>query len=669
MRVKVLVSFLSHLLISISLATALNCYDTGNFTTNSTYGKNRDLILASLPANVSANGGFFTATIGQDSNKVYALGLCRGDFSSDACYSCLNSSIPDLIAKCPNQKGAMSWAGNLCLVRYADRSFFGILELDPTDAGYNTGDINYNLTQFDPVWESLMDSVVRKASMGSSKLKYATGETVFTAFQTIYALMQCTPDLSQKNCDSCLRESVSYYERCCHGKQGGYVLKPNCWFRWDLYPFYVSNAATTAPSLSPPLPPESGSPPPHPVNSTITKEDGGISSPTLAIIVVPIILFVVVGIYAVVFLLKRRKKTKQEDQNDRSHEKSLQFDEKSLQFDFNAVRIATEDFSDTNMLGRGGFGTVYKGKLQDGQEIAVKRLSGNSAQGQQEFKNEVLLLAKLQHRNLVRLLGFCSEQKERILIYEFLPNSSLDHFIFDPVRRLLLSWQKRYKIIEGIAKGLLYLHEDSQYRIIHRDLKAANILLDAEMNPKISDFGMAKLFPVDQTKADTSRIVGTFGYMAPEYACYGQYSAKSDVYGFGVLVLEIISGKKISSFAEEKVGESLLTHAWKNWNEGTALEVIDPILRDGSSREIMRCIHLGLLCVQENIAYRPTMASVVLMLSRYSISLPVPSRPAFDIHSIEETETRSESSISDQYRGETAKVSVNEVSISDLDPR
>ncbi|MFQ6644222.1 hypothetical protein Gotur_017915, partial [Gossypium turneri] len=152
-----------------------------------------------------------------------------------------------------------------CLARYANRPFFGILELQPTDAGYNTADITSNLTQFDTIWESLMDIVVSKASSGSST-KYATGEADITVFQTIYALMQCTPDLSHKDCDSCLRQSVSNYESCCRGKQGGYVQKPNCWFRWDLYPFFTRNASTAVtPSLSPPsLSPPSLSPPPPP---------------------------------------------------------------------------------------------------------------------------------------------------------------------------------------------------------------------------------------------------------------------------------------------------------------------------------------------------------------------------------------------------------------------
>ncbi|TYH84145.1 hypothetical protein ES332_D02G178900v1 [Gossypium tomentosum] len=662
-KLKALSSILSHLLLGIALVDAnLRCYDTGNFTLNSTYGKNRDLILASLLPNVSENGGFFTASIGQNSNKIYALGMCRGDSTPNGCYTCLNASIQDLIASCPNRKEALSWGGDPpCLARYANRPFFGILELQPTDSGYNTADITSNLTQFDTIWESLMDRVVSKASSGSST-KYATGEADFTAFQTIHALMQCTPDLSHKDCDSCLRQSVSYYESCCRGKQGGYVQKPNCWFRWDLYPFYTRNASTAA-SLSPP--PSPASPPPLSVNSTRKKGDGGShSSHTIAIIIVPIVILVaVLIILAVAVLLKRIKKTKRDDQNNKTHGEALQFD-------FNAVRVATDNFSDANLLGRGGFGSVYKGQLEDGRKVAVKRLSESSGQGEQEFKNEVMLLAKLQHRNLVRLLGLSFEQKERILIYEFLPNSSLDNFIFDPVKCLILNWEKRYKIIEGIAKGLLYLHEDSQYRIIHRDLKPANILLDEEMNPKISDFGMAKLFTVDQTRADTSKVVGTYGYMAPEYAWHGQYSVKSDVYSFGVLVLEIISGKKISSFSNQEVGDSLLTHAWRHWREGTPLEVVDPILRDGSRSEIMRCIHLGLLCVQDNIDSRPTMASVVLMLSSYSISLPVPSRPAFSMHSTMETETKSQSSsLSNQSKRENIQVSVNEASISELDPR
>nr|XP_034892322.1 putative receptor-like protein kinase At4g00960 [Populus alba] len=210
-----------------------------------------------------------------------------------------------------------------------------------------------------------------------------------------------------------------------------------------------------------------------------------------------------------------------------------------LQLDFGTVRAATGNFSEDNKLGQGGFGVVYKGTLTSGQDIAVKRLSRTSGQGEIEFKNEVMLVAKLQHRNLVRLLGFCFEKEERILVYEFLPNSSLDNLIFDPVKRVLLDWETLYEIIDGIARGLLYLHEDSRLRIIHRDLKAANILLDENMNPKIADFGMARMFVMDQAQDSTSRVVGTFGYMAPEYVIRGHFSVKSDVYSFGVLVLEI----------------------------------------------------------------------------------------------------------------------------------
>ncbi|PNY15559.1 G-type lectin S-receptor-like serine/threonine-protein kinase [Trifolium pratense] len=178
-------------------------------------------------------------------------------------------------------------------------------------------------------------------------------------------------------------------------------------------------------------------------------------------------------------------------------------------FDFSTITRATNNFSNRNKLGQGGFGPVYKGIMVDGQEIAVKRLSKTSGQGTEEFKNEVQLMATLQHRNLVKLLGCSIQQDEKLLIYEFMPNRSLDYFIYDTTRSKLLDWTKRLEIINGIARGLLYLHQDSRLRIIHRDLKTSNILLDIDMIPKISDFGLARSFIGDQAEANTNRVMGT----------------------------------------------------------------------------------------------------------------------------------------------------------------
>ncbi|TQE01503.1 hypothetical protein C1H46_012866 [Malus baccata] len=297
-------------------------------------------------------------------------------------------------------------------------------------------------------------------------------------------------------------------------------------------------------------------------------------------------------------------------------------------FDLTTVVAATENFSSANKLGHGGFGTVYKGCLADGQDIAVKRLSRNSGQGVDEFKNEVMLIAKLQHRNLVRLLGWCIHKEERMLIYEYMPNRSLDLCIFDKNRKSLLDWRKRFQIIIGIARGVLYLHQDSRLKIIHRDLKASNVLLDGSMNPKISDFGMARMFRDDQIEANTNRVVGTYGYMSPEYAMDGLYSTKSDVFSFGVLALEIISGRK-NSFQFENTSLNLVGLIWDLWTEGKVLDIIDSSLNQSySTHEVMRCIQIGLLCVQENATDRPTMLDVVFMLGNET-NLPHPKKAAF----------------------------------------
>jgi len=297
-------------------------------------------------------------------------------------------------------------------------------------------------------------------------------------------------------------------------------------------------------------------------------------------------------------------------------------------YSLDRIKAATSNFSDSNKLGEGGFGPVYMGTLPGGEEVAVKRLCRNSGQGLEEFKNEVILIAKLQHRNLVRLLGCCIQKEEKILVYEYMPNKSLDAFLFNPEKQGLLDWSKRFDIIEGIARGLLYLHRDSRLRVVHRDLKASNILLDADMNPKISDFGMARIFGGDQNQFNTNRVVGTFGYMSPEYAMEGIFSVKSDVYSFGVLILEIITGKRAVSFHYHQDSLNIAGYAWRQWNEDKATELIDPLIRASCSvRQVLRCIHIALLCVQDHADERPDIPTVIIMLSSDSSSLPNPRPP------------------------------------------
>jgi len=260
---KTIVSLLFHvIIISITLTGAEVCYNTGNFTANSTYAKNGDLVLRSLASNVTANGGFYNTTIGLGNDTVYGLVFCMASASTEICSSCVNSAIQTLMAACPNQKEAISWGGNPvpCIVRYANRYFFGSLELSPTDAGHNTGILDSTFRQFDQIWSGLGETVTR-ASTSSSKLKPEAETADLSSTQKMYVFMQCTPDVSPSNCRECLQKCVDYYKSCCNGYQGGYAQKPNCVFRWDLYPFYNLFPQVTSPSPS--------SPPP--TNTTIRK--------------------------------------------------------------------------------------------------------------------------------------------------------------------------------------------------------------------------------------------------------------------------------------------------------------------------------------------------------------------------------------------------------------
>ncbi|XP_019452496.1 PREDICTED: putative receptor-like protein kinase At4g00960 [Lupinus angustifolius] len=650
-----------------------HCYnDIGNYTSNSTYKTNLNNVLSTLinSPNTENSYGFYNLTYGEKSDKVYTIGLCSGDVNSEDCSSCFNESSVSLTKLCPNQKGAIRWTSR-CILRYSNHSIFGILDTGTRVIFYNTADAR-NTTQFTQVLNNLMINLITIAASGDSRRKYATGNSNDVPLQTIHGLVQCTPDLSQYDCNSCLNDVFSYLS-VFYGKVGGLVYTTTCIIRYETYNFFGPTIDLPSSSSSSPSPLSSPELPWGTTHSSSSIGKRNISR-TAIIVAVLVIVLVVSLIICVPLYLRRRKarkflKAEEDDDNDDITTRE------TLQFNFDTIRVATSGFSSSNKLGQGGFGAVYKGRLSNGEDIAVKRLSRESGQGDIEFENEVLLVAKLQHRNLVRLLGFCIEGRERLLVYEFVPNKSLDYFIFDQIKKGELDWVRRYKIIGGIARGLLYLHEDSRLRIIHRDLKASNILLDEDMNPKISDFGMARLFVVDQTQGNTSRVVGTYGYMAPEYALHGQFSVKTDVFSFGVLVLEIVSSQKNGGIHYSENMEDLLTFVWRNWKNGSTRNIMDPTLNNGSLNEIMRCIHIGLLCVQQNVAERPTMASVVLMLNSNSVALPVPSEPAFFVGTRTgniswDYNSRAMSSIqSSQSRNISAQESVNEASITEPYPR
>ncbi|CAN6318981.1 unnamed protein product [Urochloa humidicola] len=639
-------------LLVLPSATAIGqaCGKAGNYTANGTYQSNLASVAATLSTttNTSLPQLFANATAG-GTDAVYALALCRGDMADNltGCGACVAGAFRYAQLVCPFDKAATVY-DDACLVGFSDRRDLLLAPVNSSVAldnstlseFFNPGSLGGDPAVVGAGVRDLLNQTAQEAAAATggngTPALFATAvmDASSSITQSLYSLAQCTPDLSAGDCLACLRWLVGMVNATTSVRNGGRILVLRCNVRFEAFMFYDGTPMKR-------ITPSSGTPAPPVPAPTTTDKRSGIKPWVIPLIVAPPLAAVA---FCFIFYCrwKRRRNRKGNLRLRRKHANKLQGGDeldwemeaelaKFSVFDLHQILEATDNFSEENKLGEGGFGPVYKGQFPEGIEIAVKRLASHSGQGFMEFKNEVQLIAKLQHTNLVRLLGCCSEGEEKILVYEYLPNKSLDFFIFDENRKSLLDWNKRLAIIEGIAEGLLYLHKHSRLRVIHRDLKPSNILLDSELNPKISDFGLAKIFSSNNTEESTTRrVVGTYGYMAPEYASEGLFSIKSDVFSFGVLVLEILSGKRNSGSHECGEFINILGYAWQLYEEERWSELVDASLVHMShSAEMRRYMNIGLLCVQENAADRPTMLDVVAMLSSKTKILAEPKHPAY----------------------------------------
>nr|XP_043635857.1 cysteine-rich receptor-like protein kinase 2 isoform X1 [Erigeron canadensis] len=547
-----------------------------------------------------------TASVETSPNQVFGLSQCYGDLSMQDCQFCF-AQIRNMLPSCyPEIGGRLYYDG--CFGRVQTYNFFQ--QYTGPDDTIICGNTTTKSTMFQ---NSTRQAVMNAATDALRNSDYFAREEVTRIGynDSVYVLAQCWNTLSPESCRACLMNASASITRCLPWSEGR-ALNAGCFMRYSDTDFL------------------------NPIPTTRSSRNKG----KRIAIVVSVVSSVAVFTVALVIILYIRKRQYIQQRRNGSYEaknaKKLVkiLTDSNLNFKYSTIEKATGNWDDSNKLGQGGFGTVYKGVLLDGREIAVKRLFLNNKFRAADFYNEVNIINSVQHKNLVRLLGCSCSGPESILIYEYLPNMSLDRYIFDEIKGKELKWEKRFEIIIGIAEGLVYLHENTKRCIIHRDIKASNILLDLRLRPKIADFGLARSFQGDKSHMSTA-IVGTLGYIAPEYLARGQLTEKADVYSFGVLLLELVSGMESNRSKTMEYSEFLVSIAWRHFNEGTVKEMFDPNLMMNVypniifQKDAIRVIHVGLLCIQEAPSLRPSMSAALRMLAKDHEPLPIPSSPPF----------------------------------------
>ncbi|CAH9127655.1 unnamed protein product [Cuscuta epithymum] len=528
---------------------------------------------------------------------VYGLFQCREYLSIPDCLACFDVAAVK-IRSCSTRAYGARVVYDGCFLRYESSEKYEV-----ASESWNNIDCG---NQSSP---ALVSSTVQQALTNLDKATpkminpkmYAATKTPLpnsnNGSSNIYAMAQCVETLTTSGCQSCLDTALGLF-RSCLTSSNARSYDTGCFMRYSTTAFFVDNQTTVITSFL-----KQGS-----------NNKGAIIGGVVGVLALALVLL---GLFFWIRTPKSHRRFLGGEITGISNLKG------PVNYHYRDLKLATRNFNEENKIGEGGFGAVYKGTLRNGKEVAIKKLTIRQSKKVDElFESEVKLISNVHHRNLVRLLGCCSTGKQRILVYEYMRKTSLDRFLFGKGKGSL-NWNQRHEIILGTARGLAYLHEEFHVRIIHRDVKTNNILLDDDLQPKIADFGLARLLPEDRSHLST-KCAGTLGYIAPEYAIHGQLSEKVDVYSFGVIVLEIISGQrsnelKVSGAYE---GEFLLLKAWNLYKRDLHVELADESLdpSDYEAEEMKRIIEIGLLCTQASPEIRPTMSQVVLLIQNKCLS-------------------------------------------------
>ncbi|XP_023767472.2 cysteine-rich receptor-like protein kinase 43 [Lactuca sativa] len=554
----------------------------------SSFINNRNSTLTQLRSQLSSTGVFYSrAQSLSDGDSVFGDAQCRQYLSEAQCVACFDSCVSQLVP-CITGNGAYAFSDN-CFVRYEnypnyynDPSAVEQITFLPLDICGNQS--ASQTSSFSEAVDGLL-SDIRVATPRAPNWYVASTRQVSNENATVYAVAQCVENTSQTICQDCLNRAHSDLYNCLPNTEGRFIDQ-GCFARYSITPFFSDNQITDITNL--------------------LKEKKSNKVPIIAGAVGGVSFFFLVialGLYYLIW-----KKSKRTEEDARVFKGAVNYNYKHLQ-------LATKNFSEENSIGRGGFGEVFKAIHEDNQFLAVKKLEVRDARAKQEFENEILLISQIHHRNLLRLLGWSSEGSNLLLVLEYMPNGSLDRFLWGP-KRGTLNWKQRYDIIVGIARGLAHLHNECHVRIIHRDIKSSNILLDDHFQAKIADFGLAKFQPDDQSHVVT-KFAGTLGYTAPEYARHGLLSDKVDTFSLGIVILEIISGQRCNDVnIDGPITDYLIEHAWKLYENKEHMKLVDETMdaRKYEEEHLMKIIEIALLCTQSPAINRPTMSEVLLML-------------------------------------------------------